>query len=382
MMGKGKIRKIVAKYGSSVVMVIFGMLVGSILSNDIVKQLAESDGDLAFLGYLVIVWVAMYMGLFINLTLHEAGHYFFGKQTGYTFVTFRVGKLIFINENGKIALKYFNIPGTSGQCLMMPPQPYREDFPYKLYNHGGWIINLLSGILISVILLLVPMNYFLRTAVWIQAFIAFLFAATNGIPMKNNGFPNDGYNIRLMKKSADTRKAFWMQMQIHGVFVSGVRLRDMPSEWFQRSESADSKNPMIATIDSFRCSYLFDCGETEQAAVLARELIDRPGLIEFQKFELHCVLLFNELLAECRPDAINSLYTKPLQKYIRKTSFNPARHRLNYALEKIYYRNEEKAKKAKMKFEKTLKTFPYRVVIEDEKNLIMSIDERSDFQKI
>ncbi|MGB7594847.1 MAG: hypothetical protein WBL80_04725 [Erysipelotrichaceae bacterium] len=381
-MRKGKIRKIVTKYGLFFVMVSIGLMFGAILANDIGMRLAESDGDLAYLGYLVIVWVSMYIGLYCHLTIHEAGHYYFGKQTGYTFVSLRIGKLMFIKENGRIVLKYFNIPGTSGQCLMLPPQPYREDFPYLLYNHGGWIFNLISAILISLILLLVPMHYLLRTALLIQAFIAFIFAATNGIPMKSNGFPNDGYNIQLLKKSADCRKAFWMQMQIHGVFMSGVRLRDMPPEWFQRSESADSTNPLIATMDSFRCSYELDHGETEQATLLALELIDRPGLLEFQKHELRCVILFSEIMAECRSGIINSLYTKPLQKFIQKTSFNPARHRLNYALEKIYFRDEEKAKKAKKKFEKTLKTFPYRVVIKDEKNLMVRVDERAGFQKV
>ncbi|HAO60504.1 MAG TPA: hypothetical protein DCQ90_00815 [Erysipelotrichaceae bacterium] len=372
-----KMKKLISKYGLYMVSLVFGGLIRWFIGDD----LGTSFADTPILLYIFLLWAGLYFGLLLNIFLHEAGHYFFGRITGYTFVSFRIGKRIFIKEGEKIVLKRFNIPGTGGQCLMMPPQPFRDDFPYRLYNHGGWIFNMITVIVTSVVLLLVPMDLSLSSFLLIFALIALSLALTNGIPIKISGYPNDGYNIRSMKMSADCRRAFYMQMHIHGVFVSGVRLEDMPEEWFQHSDSADLSEPLIATIDEFRCSRAFDKGETEEATRFANELIQRPGLVEFQKNELRCVLLFNEVLSECRPEVIHSLYTKPLQKYIQRTSYMPARHRLTYALEKIYFRDEMKAKKAKTKFEKALKTFPYRVEIEVEKKAMEEIDERANGQR-
>ncbi len=368
-----KMKKWISKYGSYVVSIVLGWIIGSLDNFDIWIMF----GDTPFLLVLFVFWGVMYLLLLLNIFIHEAGHYFFGRISGYTLVSFRVKKWIFIKEDDKIVLKRFNVPGISGACLMMPPQPFREDFPYKLYNHGGWIFNLITFAILSVILLFVPMGLELTALLYFFALIALSLALSSGIPLKTRGYPNDGYDTRSMKKSADCRRAFYMQMYIHGVFVSGVRLEDMPEEWFQHPESADSSKPLIATLDEFRCFRAFGKGETEEATRFAYELIQRPGLVEFQRNELRCVLLFNEVLSECRPEVIHSLYTKPLQKYIRRTSYMPARHRLTYALEKIYYRDDEKAMKAKKKFEKSLKAFPYRVEIEIEKKAMEEIDERA-----
>ncbi|HAM63576.1 MAG: hypothetical protein A2Y20_05835 [Firmicutes bacterium GWF2_51_9] len=372
-----KMKKLISKYGLYVVSLVLGGIIGSLDNFDVWTMF----GDTPFLLVLFALLGVMYLLILLNIFIHEAGHYFFGRISGYTLVSFRVKKWIFIKEDGKIVLKRFNVPGISGQCLMMPPQPFREDFPYKLYNHGGWIFNLITVAILSVFLLFVPMGLELTALLYFFALTALSFALTSGIPMKTHGYPNDGYDIRSMKKSADCRKAFYMQMHIHGVFVSGVRLEDMPEEWFHHSESADSSEPLIATLDEFRCSREFGKGETEEATRFAYELIQRSGLVEFQKNELRCVLLFNEVLSECRPEVIHSLYTKPLQKYIQRTSYMPARHRLTYALEKIYYRDDEKASKAKKKLERTLKTFPYRVEIEVEKKAMDEIDERANGQR-
>ena len=71
----------------------------------------------------MFLWLALAIVLYIlQLILHEAGHYLFGRLTGYTFVSFRIDNYTWIKENGKLVLKRFKIPGTGGQCLMMPPK--------------------------------------------------------------------------------------------------------------------------------------------------------------------------------------------------------------------------------------------------------------------
>lgn len=42
-------------------------------------------------------------------------------MTGYSFISFSVGSFTLIKEDKKLKHKKFNIPGTAGQCLIMPP---------------------------------------------------------------------------------------------------------------------------------------------------------------------------------------------------------------------------------------------------------------------
>ena len=58
----------------------------------------------------------------ICIVLHELGHLCMGKVTGYSMVSFRVGALKLYKKSGRWALSFEKIPGTLGQCVMLPPE--------------------------------------------------------------------------------------------------------------------------------------------------------------------------------------------------------------------------------------------------------------------
>ena len=79
------------------------------------------DGDLSRLQSFALLFcaiVVMLIMFFIHIIIHEGGHLIFGWFSGYQFSSFRVGNIILVNNNGKLHLKKFSIPGTAGQCLM------------------------------------------------------------------------------------------------------------------------------------------------------------------------------------------------------------------------------------------------------------------------
>ena len=93
------------------------------ISVDLDALFGKTPGGLLFAvaGAMVLVGLAM----FLHSVVHETGHLVFGLLTGYKFVSFRIGSIMLIKESGKLRLKLYNIVGTGGQCLMMPP-PWRD----------------------------------------------------------------------------------------------------------------------------------------------------------------------------------------------------------------------------------------------------------------
>src|SRR5699024_5270507 len=62
-----------------------------------------------------LIFIISFLG---HIIIHELGHLIFGLATGYSFVSFRVGSITIIREDGKFKNKKYSIPGTGGQCLM------------------------------------------------------------------------------------------------------------------------------------------------------------------------------------------------------------------------------------------------------------------------
>ena len=79
-----------------------------------------------------ILFVGMYIGIFLQLTIHEAGHLVFGLRSGYQFSSFRIGSFMWLKENDRSVLRKLSLAGTGGQCLMVPPQMQDGKIPVIL----------------------------------------------------------------------------------------------------------------------------------------------------------------------------------------------------------------------------------------------------------
>lgn len=345
-----------------------------VLSADAEKIFGGTPRD--FILHLFTCVLCIFAAYFIQAVIHEAGHLIFGLLSGYEFVSFRIGNVMFIKERGELRIKLYNIVGTGGQCLMKPPR-WENGIPYRLYNFGGCILNLISA------LVLLPIFIGLDSGI-LKIFVGMLTAVgfgnvfINGIPLQIGGISNDGRNALLLGKSEKSLRAFWLQLYVNGLISEGERMRNMPENWFFLPEGEESSDPVICTVGVMLYNYYFDCHDFEKAEETAEYMLKTTGLLGLHRNELLCELLFLRIFRGASSEEIDSLNTPALDKYIRSTANYVSRRRLAYAYQLLYRRNITLARKCRELFDRTVKSYPYSSEIENEKEIIELIDKKSE----
>lgn len=349
-----------------------GIIAGIIIG--VVSDSGESDGDFfTFLIYFAL-FILAYM---LQLVLHELGHLICGFLSGYEFISFRIGSLTFVKENGKIVIKKFKIMGTGGQCLMMPPEGNGYDCPYFLYNLGGVLMNTVISCLCVAAYLLLPMPKMVAAFLIFIACIGLFDLILNGIPMKIGGIANDGYNMLSIGRDKTIRKAFYTQLRVNGLIYRGTRLKDMPLEWFELPFDADLNNPLFSSIKMLEGSYYEDKKEFDKAKQCFENLLNSaPKLIKLLENEIKCALLFYETIGEGRREVIDDLYTNDLKKYIKATNCYISRKRLMYAYALIIEKDSVKADKVLKEIDVVKKTYPAKAEVEGELEIIEFIKQK------
>ena len=93
--------------------------------------------------------------IILQIIIHEAGHMLAALASGWEFLSFRIFKFTISRKDGKFHFSVFHIPGTAGQCLMMPPERPLSPSQLSFYNMGGVLLNLGTAVL-ALLLLLIP----------------------------------------------------------------------------------------------------------------------------------------------------------------------------------------------------------------------------------
>ena len=341
-----------------------------------VKILAHVAGFLigASGGFLLVIltpwdnWINVLLGFTVLITgfilhvfIHELGHMVAGMMSGYGFVSIRFFNLTIIKKDGKLMRKNYKIAGTLGQCLMSPPEPVDGKYPFVLYNLGGGLMNFVfSAVFLALYFVFAPFTY-----AWIfimLACIGVFLGLLNLIPL-NLGIPNDGHNALTLGKDELSRHALWTILNAAALMTKGVRHRDIPIEQLFFDDDKLLKkdnNALVLNVANIRFEQLFDRQEFDKAKTFAETLLaTAEKMIEIQKNELRCELLFFELIGECRKAEIERLYDKNLKKYVKATSGYPARQRLLYTYAKLFLNDEAKAAKILSKFDKTCQSHPF-----------------------
>lgn len=334
-----------------------------------------TGADKAFM--LLSLLIGMYVSIFVNTIIHEAGHLVFGLLTGYKFSSFRIHNLMWVMENDKIKFKRHSIAGTAGQCLMSPPDMVNGKFPVVLYNLGGCIFNFIVAVISFLSFFIFKNQPFF--AVFILGFgvSALILAVSNGIPLKTATVNNDGYNTLDITRNSDAMNAFWLQLKIVEQTSKGVRLKDMPSEWFEFPTDDAMQNSMVATSGVFAANRLLDEQKFAEAAECISHLLEiESGIAGIHRNLIICDRIFIELIGENCREAVGRLLTKEQKKFMKQMRNFLTVLRTEYALALLYEEDIKKAEKIKAEFEKRCKTHPYKPDIESEKELINIADEK------
>ena len=334
--------------------IVIGMLIGfglvlagfALFSDRPIAELMNAIVSVDMVVTMIASFMAVILALVLQTLIHEAGHLVFGLLTGYRFVSFRIFNLTIINKAGKFAFRRFSVLGTAGQCLMSPPAniPLHQA-PYALYNLGGVIANItVATIALAALLLVDRANYgpfmimFLSFTVLSGLVLTFL----NGIPMKIGGMPNDGFNGLYLGRSANSRVCFGRQLLINEQLQNGIRLGDMPDEWFEIID-INLDDPLQLNVAIMKASRLIDRYDFAGALREFEYLCESAKKFVIFNREVDSELVFLYLVTGA-VDKAKALYTKQLEAYVMHYAKTmSSKDRVRFALALYADNNPERA---------------------------------------
>lgn len=356
------------------VALLMGVIIGCALASYTSRTASsgKSEGYLIFreIFLLVMIWIS----LFLQIVIHEAGHLVFGLLTGYQFSSFRIGRFMWIKRDGKIHFSRYSLAGTGGQCLLIPPDIKDGKYPYILYNLGGSLLNLISAVLFAIFAVVCRSQELAFLGFLMLAVAGMACALTNGIPLKLASVNNDGYNVISVGKDPYALRAFWIQMKVNQQIASGMRLRDMPEEWFEMPSDEEMKNSMSAALGVFACSRLMEQHDFARADQEMERLFSLDsGIVGVHKNLMQVDQIFCELVGGNREERLKELLDKRQKRFMKSMKRCPSVLRTEYAYALLAEKDEAKAGKFREEFEKIAKKYPYPVEIQTERELLESL---------
>lgn len=361
----------IQKYISLIFFLIIGAFCGVFIGNYMEKVLTNDTPlwkELLMLGLFLVI---MYVAILVQIMIHEAGHLIFGLMTGYKFCSFRIMNIMLVKENGTFQLRRLSIVGTGGQCLMAPPDMKDGKIPVALYNFGGAFMNFITGIIFLILYFVTKDIPFLPIAMLLLAIIGFAFAIMNGIPMNSGLLDNDGRNAISLIKNPEALRAFWIQMKVNELVSKGVRLKDMPKEWFFLPSDEAMKNSMLAALGVFSCNHLMDAHCFQEADQQMAHLLQIDSSIAgVHRNLLICDRIYHELIGENRRYVVEQMLSKEQRKFMQAMKTFPSVIRTQYAYALLAERDSFKAQFYLKEFEKCKKSYPYPSELDAEWELI------------
>lgn len=328
----------------------------------------ESEGSV-LLRVLGIAAAAMAAAL-VQIVAHEAGHMVCGLATGYRFCSFRVGSWMLQREGGRLGLRRMTLAGTGGQCLLAPPELKEGRMPWVLYNLGGVLANLLLSAAAAALLPL-PLPWVLRCLLGMILGIGLVFAVTNGVPMQLGGVDNDGANLRSLHRDPGAQRALWVQLKIVEAQSRGLRLREMPEEWFALQPGAECGSGLGAAVAVLAANRLLDQHRLDQAAEWMDRLLEPDTAVEgIQRRMLWCDRVYCALLGDQSPEILAQWETPEQKQFCRQMRSCPSVLRTQYAYALLARGNEPGARAWAEEFDRAVRSWPYPGDVTSERELM------------
>ncbi|MBE6635880.1 MAG: M50 family metallopeptidase [Ruminococcaceae bacterium] len=316
--------------------------------------------------------LSLYVTFVLHIIIHEAGHLVFGLISGYKFNSFRIFNFMILKEEGRLVTKRLSIVGTGGQCLMSPPEPVNGRIPVVLYNLGGSLMNLILTLIALPFAILFPSVPFLSLFLFSFIFCGLITALINGIPISSDTINNDGHNALSLHRDPDALGSFAIQLKTNDMISRGVRLKDMPDEWFTLPTDEQMKNSMHATVAVFACNRLMDEGRFSEADELMERLLAmESGIIGVHRQLMICDRIFCEIVLRGDAEKVEAMRDKQYLAFAKTMKSFPSIIRTEYVYALLVKRSAEEAEKKKAEFDKMAVKYPYPSDIESERELLL-----------
>lgn len=248
------------------------------------------------------------------IVIHELGHLIMGKLSGYRLVCFRIASLMMSFDHGKLKISKLNIPGTGGQCVMMPPESGTpEKVPAVLYHAGGGMFNLLSA-LIALPPLFYSGNTDLRVFCLMMISCSLALALLNLFPAKTN-IPNDGYNCKLILENVNDRIAIYNILSIQG--REELSPSEIPQRFYTYSEEGEYSRVM-KLMNGYRM--LDEENFIEAERFFNEAALDDDLAIPYYRMQALSELLFCRIMNQTPSKEIEAVYDEELQQYLSRSS--------------------------------------------------------------
>ncbi len=322
------------------------------------------------------LFASLLIAMYFQIILHELGHLVFGIATGYKFSSFRISSFTFVKgEDGRLKFRLMRIPGTAGQCLLVPPEQRDGKIPFVLYNMGGVITNVIASVLILALKLTFGVDGFLGDILLCTSLVGFAFAITNGVPMKNKLICNDGMNTLAIHKSEEANSALYNMLMLAFYQSKGYRMKDIPADYFSYPTDEGMQNCISSSGAVFMADRAIDFGFFDQALEMTNKaLSDGDGIIGSYRRVLLSNRLYLSLMAGRPVLEIEAMLDAEMRKLLRVLPYAMFGVYTAYAYEKLYLGNVERASQIRKRFESKSKTYPYKGEIEAAKELMNRVD--------
>lgn len=340
--------------------------------------LAKNDVDIELMDMLA-AFVLLVVSLYAHIILHEAGHMLCGLATGYGFVSFRIGSVMWEKgADGRVRRFRYALAGTGGQCLMSPPEYNGGSFPYVWYNLGGVLVNFLLAALSGLVLALCPVGKWVSVGLWMLLATGVFLGVINIMPVPGGKLTNDGSNLLAISRSAGARRAFWLQMKINQQQSLGIRLKDMPEEYFAPFPEAERKNLMVAAMGVFAASRELDGLHLDKAEQHMRALMADAATPEIYRKMMTFDLAWLDLVKGQPGDMAERIRNADMKQFAKAMKNHPSILRTQYAQALLQDGDEKKAQAIRAAFDKTAAQYPHPCEIAGEQELLTLTDEKKE----
>ncbi len=353
------------KNTSPLVFAVVSMIIGGAGGFFLSKYLAENGIPFRFILYFLLCFAVLH---FPAIVIHEFGHMIMGMITGYKFLSFRVGSLVIANENGRLMLKKYTVPGTGGQCLLIPPETNTpEKLPFLLYHLGGVLLNLIFAAASAM-----PCLHDIGLGLKIPLAA---FALQNSLKFLLNILPfsypvsTDGRNALILQKSKFDRKALYIQLRYTGLLAQGLTPSQTASMLPDIGEP-DKNSSFGYILNMIKLYQLLDNFRFSEAETICSQLLNDPHIQQIYLRNIKCELLFCKIVCGCEKTEIQQLYNDLKDYILSSEKYSISIKRLLFAYHCIFRNDISKAEVYFKSAENMKDSCPYSGEYHSEMNII------------